>query len=80
MAIHYRGNVKDLTRVPHGNSKKSKQDFIPTTKALEEDIKVKYAERSRYEAYHGLTSKLPGGVASSVVGPRNPRAVGYLMN
>lgn len=80
LAIHYRGNVKDLTRVPHGNSKKSKQDFIPTTKALEEDIKVKYAERSRYEAYHGLTSKLPGGVASSVVGPRNPRAVGYLMN
>ena len=79
LAIHYRGNVKDVSRVPHGNAKKSKHVFIPTSKSLSLDIKEKYVGDTRRSTYHSLTSKLPGGVASSIVGPRNPKAVGYLM-
>ena len=34
LAIHYRGNVKDVSRVPHGNAKKSTHVFVPTSKGI----------------------------------------------
>ena len=78
LAIHYRGNVDDVSRVPHGNAKKSTQIFIPTSKGIEKDIIEEHKGKSRHKTYHDLTSELPGGVASTIVGPRNLKAVGYL--
>ena len=78
LAIHYRGNVQDVSRVPHGNAKTSTQVFVPTSKGIEKDIDEHYKGISRHKTYHDMTSKLPGGVASTIVGPRNLEAVGYL--
>ena len=78
LAIHYRGNVEDVSRVPHGNASRSKQLFIPTSKGLEKDINEDYKGISGHKTYHDLTSKLPGSVASTIVGPRNARAVHYI--